>query len=274
MSGMSRFINGKSNIHLICMPAAGSKKFLKIKFKASGTTQKDSNEEDTCSCNSEHTDNMRSIFRRFDGPERTEKPLDLPRTFSSSSLQKTRVAGGLPVKSNFKSISEERPKAKFSVDKFSNSDSSLLKQKVRSPRIFAAVLIEREHISSKFLSVLTYTGRMVRNKTDIRLFRTKRMDRANTRERLSEFRKLQLFQTLLKQQLPILVLRTRFGISKQTLKGLCKRRLVAEVWGPGTVGLRFKLTQRGKAYLNELEAAAKYDSHISKRGVIRLKNKS
>ena len=43
------------------------------------------------------------------------------------------------------------------------------------------------------------------------------------------------------------------------MKGLCKRGLVAEVWGPGTVGLRFKLTQRGKAYLDELKAAAKYD---------------
>jgi len=97
---------------------------------------------------------------------------------------------------------------------------------------------------------------------------------ANTKERLSEFRKLQLFQTLLKQPLPILDLRTHFGISKQTLKGLCKKRLVAEVWGPGTVGLRFKLTHTGKVYLNELETAAKYDSHASKRGVIRLKNKS
>jgi hypothetical protein len=256
------------------MPASGSKKFLKIKFKASGILQKDSNKEDTCSCNSEHTDSLRNSFRRFDGPERTEKPLDLPHSFSSSRSQKTRVAGGLPVKSNFKHISEETPKPQFSIDKFSNSDSSLLKRKVRSPRIFAADLIEREHTSSKLLSVLTCTGRMVKNKTDNRLFRTKSMYRGNTRERLSEFSKLQLFQTLLKQQLPILDLRTRFGISKQTLKVLCKKGLVAEVWGPGTVGLRFKLTQTGKAYLNELKAAAKYDAHISKRRVIRLKNKS
>jgi len=256
------------------MPASGSKKFLKIKFKSSGIREKDSNKEDTCSCNSEHIDNPRNIFRQFDGPERTEEPLELPRNFSSSKSQKTRVAGGLPVKSKFTHISKETPKPQSSIDIFSNGDSSLLKRKVRGSRIFAADLIDREHISSNLLSILTYTGRMVKNKTDNRLFRTKSMYRTNTRERLSEFRKLQLFQTLIKQPLPILDLRTRFGISKQTLKGLCKKGLVAEVWGPRTVGLRFKLTQRGKTYLDELKAAAKYDSHVSKRGVIRLKNKS
>ena len=172
---MSRFINGKSNIHLICMPAAGSKKFLKIKFKASGTTQKTQMKKTPAVVTLNILTTCEASFAGLMDQREPRSLLDLPRNFSSSSLQKTRVAGGVPVKSNFKSISEETSKAKFSVDKFSNSDSSLLKQKVRSPRIFTADLVEREHISSKFLSVLTYTGRMVRNKTDNRLFRTKSM---------------------------------------------------------------------------------------------------
>lgn len=257
----------------MCMPVTGSKKFLKIKFKSSGTLQRDSNKEDTQNRNSGHIDNSQNIFCQFDGPERTEKPLDLPRKFSSSGSQKARIVGGLPVKSKFKHISGETSKSQFSVDTFSNSNSSLLKRKVKSQRILAPAIIEQEHASSKLLSVLTYTGKMVRNKTDNRFFHTKSMSYASTKERLSELSKLQLFQTLLRQPLSILDLRTRFGISKQTLKGLCKRGLVAEVWGPETVGLRFKLTQRGKVFLDELEAAAKYDSHIAKKGIIRLKNR-
>jgi hypothetical protein len=258
----------------MCMPSAGGKKFLKIKFNTARIHQGDMGRENAGKPNSEHAGGLRNSFHRFDGPERTERPLNSLRSFSDSGSSTARVVGGVPVKQNFRHISVEPSASKFSIDRLSKSDSSLLERKVRDPKILTADLVRRESTSARFLSVMTYTGRMVRNKTDNRLFRTKSMYRANTRERLSELRKLQLFQTLLKQPLSILVLRTSFGISKQTLKGLCKRGLVAEVWGPGPVGLRFKLTQTGKAYLNELEAAAKYDSHVSKRGVIRLKNKS
>ncbi len=273
MFEMSRFINGKSNIHLICMPAAGSKKFLKIKFKPSGVLKKGSNREGIGGHDPEHVDDLRTIFSRFDGPERAKRLLDLPRNLSSSGSQKARVVGGVHVKGNFKHLSEETSKRQFSVDRFSNSDSSLLERKVRDPKLLTADLVRRENTSARFLSVMTYTGRIVGNKRDNRLLRTKSPDDGNHGERLSESRKLQLFRTLLKKPLPTLELRTCFGVSKQALKGLCKRGLLAEVWGPGTVGLRFGLTRKGKAYLDELKAAAKYDSRISKRGTIRLKNR-
>jgi hypothetical protein len=50
--------------------------------------------------------------------------------------------------------------------------------------------------------------------------------------------------------------------------------LLNEVWGPQAVGLRFKLSKKGQDHLKELEAASKYDSRTSNRGVIRLKSRS
>jgi hypothetical protein len=45
----------------------------------------------------------------------------------------------------------------------------------------------------------------------------------------------------------------------------------AEVWGPKAVGLRFKLTRKGKAYLRELEAAAKCEPKIKKKAFIKFR---
>ena len=66
----------------------------------------------------------------------------------------------------------------------------------------------------------------------------------------------------------------RFGVSKETVKSLMKNGPLAEVWGPKTVGLRFKLTRKGKAYLRELEAAARYKPKIREASLIRLKHRS
>jgi hypothetical protein len=273
MFRMSRFINIEFNIQLMDMPPAGGKKFLKIQFNTARIRQTGMEKENATKQNSEHAGGLHSSFHRFDGPERTEEPLNTLRSFSDSGSNKARVVGGVPVRQNFKHISVEPSSSKFSIDKLSKSDSSLLERKVRDPKIFTADLVRRESTSARFLSVMTYTGRMVGNKRDNRLLRTKSPDSGNRGERLSESGKLQLFRTLLKKPLPTLELRTCFGVSKQALKGLCKRGLLTEVWGPGTVGLRFGLTRKGRAYLDELKAASKYDSRISKRGTIRLKNR-
>ncbi len=262
-----------SIINLMCTSPAGDKK-LKIRFKASGTHERDMKRKNIRNGNSEHSGSLRNSFHRFDEPERTEGLSKLPQSILNCKSQKARVVRGLSVKSKFRHISAEPSASKFSTGKFSNSYSSLLKQRVRNPTILTADLIRKEQTSAQFLSVMTHTGRMVRNKSYNRLSRTKSLDGAKHRDRLSEAGKLQLFRTLLKKPVTTLDLRACFGISKQALKGLCKRGLLAEVWGPRTVGLRFKLTQKGKAYLNELEAAAKYDSNIPKRVSIRLKTKS
>ena len=272
MFRMSRFINVEFNIQLMCMPPAGDK-FLKIKFNTARIRQRDMEKENASKTNSEHVGGLRNFVHRFDGPERTEEPLNSLRSFSDSGSSKARVVGGVPVKRNFRHVSVDPSSSKFSIDRLSKSDSSLLERNVRDPKIFTADLVRKENTSARFLSVMTYTGRMVGNKRDDPLLLKQNLGSGNHGERLSESRKLQLFCALLKKPLATLELRTCFGVSKQALKGLCKRGLLAEVWGPGTVGLRFGLTRKGKAYLDELRAAAKYDPRISKRGTIRLKNR-
>jgi len=91
---------------------------------------------------------------------------------------------------------------------------------------------------------------------------------------LPHVEKIRLFQALLKEPLPFLDLHGRFGISKQTLRGLVKNRLLMETWGPKAVGVRFKLTNKGKSYLRELETAAKIEPKMKESVFIRLKQRA
>jgi len=88
---------------------------------------------------------------------------------------------------------------------------------------------------------------------------------------LSHMKRIRLFQALLKEPLPFLDLHGRFGVSKQTIRGLVKNGLLTQMWGPKAVGVRFKLTNKGKIYLKKIEAAAKIEPKIRENSFIRLK---
>lgn len=90
---------------------------------------------------------------------------------------------------------------------------------------------------------------------------------------LSQVEKIRLFQALLKAPLSFLDIHGRFGVSKQVVRGFTKNGLLQEVWGPESIGLRFKLTGKGKIHLRELEAAAKTGSRIKKTTLVRLKDR-
>lgn len=47
-------------------------------------------------------------------------------------------------------------------------------------------------------------------------------------------------------------LHVRFGVSKQTVKRLVKNEFLTEMWGPKAIGVRFKLSKKGKRYLKKL----------------------
>lgn len=87
---------------------------------------------------------------------------------------------------------------------------------------------------------------------------------------LSYVERIRLFQTLFKKPSTFLDLHGRFGLSRQIVRGLVKNRLIAETWAPKGIGVRFKLTKKGEAYLRELEAAAKCEPSLAKKAVIRL----
>jgi len=90
---------------------------------------------------------------------------------------------------------------------------------------------------------------------------------------LSYVEKIRLFQALSKKSLTFLDLHGRFGVSKQTIKGFVKNGFLAETWEPQGIGVKFKLTSKGKIHLKELEAAAKYEPKLTEKPLIRLKQK-
>lgn len=91
---------------------------------------------------------------------------------------------------------------------------------------------------------------------------------------LSHVERIRLFKALLKEPLPFLELHGRFGVSKQTIRGLVRNGLLMEVWGPKAVGVMFKPTKKGKIHVKELEAAANYELKIGEGVVIRLKHRA
>jgi len=90
---------------------------------------------------------------------------------------------------------------------------------------------------------------------------------------LSHAEKIRLFKALSKKSSPFLDLHGRFGVSKQTIRGLVKNGLLMEVWGPKAIGVGFKLTNKGKIYLKELEAASEYEPKMRETAFIRLKQR-
>jgi hypothetical protein len=158
------------------------------------------------------------------------------------------------------------------IDRVSKSSLSLPKEKIsRSGIVDEVVTSENHKASKKFLSVLTRTGKLSNHKRTLQLPGSRALYRAKEMTRFSQAKRLLLFQTLSKVALPFLDLHVRFGVSKQTIRNFVRRGLIIEVWGPKAVGLRFKLSKKGKKQLEELEAGAKYDSHMSRKGMIRLK---
>lgn len=269
---MRKFINPESNIHLICMAEFGSKKFLKIPFEPSETVKNSPKRDDSNNLRTDYISSLGNSSHRFDRPEKSEKPLNLPRSFSSCGSQKGRIVGGVPARSNLNHFSAKPLKSsKIELERLAGRSSTFADKKISSPRIVTADLVKKEHLASQFLWVLTGTGRIIKSKTIHQPPGRKDTYRTNTTEHLSQVKRLQLFRALLKQPLPFLDLHVRFGVSKQTVRSFVRRGLVTEIWGPKAVGLRFKLSRKGMFHLKELEKASWYDPKLSKRSMIHLK---
>lgn len=92
------------------------------------------------------------------------------------------------------------------------------------------------------------------------------------RKSLSHLEKLCLFRALSDQPLPFLDIHGSFGVSKQTVKGFVKKGFLEEEWGPRDIGVKFRLTEKGRSYLKHLEAAARFEPQHRKNIFIRLKH--
>jgi len=108
----------------------------------------------------------------------------------------------------------------------------------------------------------------------------KRIPKSN-QQRLREFsrpksllhvERIRLFQELSSGSLPFLDIHGRFGVSKQMVERFVKRGFFEEEWGPRNIGVRFKLTRRGEAYLRRLEKASNLENQQRRKIFIHLKH--
>ncbi len=247
------------------MPQSSRKKLLKIPFRPSDAEKK--NPQETKGVN-----NIKSVIPSLGDPKNSKQPQGLPPKVLGNKLRRDKIVGDVPEKSTLDHLSGRILKSRnVSVNRLPARNAFLLNKKVSSSNIVTKTLIQKEQAAPRFLSILMDKGKLIRHKVTTQLWGQKVEWDTNEPKRLPHAKKLQLFQALQKEPLPFLDLHVRFGVSKQTIRRLVKNGLLMEMWGPKAIGVRFKLSKKGKTYLRELEVAAKYDSKIKEKGFIRLK---
>jgi len=130
------------------------------------------------------------------------------------------------------------------------------------------------NLDSSFLNVLVVKGRLTRRSVGNQPMKRETSLSQGGYKPLSHVERIRLFQAMSDQPLSFLDLHARFSVSKQTIRRLVKNGLLMEEWGPKAIGVRFKLSKKGKLYLKELEVAAKYDSKMTENDFIRLKRRA
>jgi len=257
------------------MPQPGRKRVLNIQFKPFDSEIKDSQGYGSLLLKGKGVKSVRSCIPSFgNARERSKRSSSLPLQTLGSKLGRTRIVGGIPSRSRVNVSSGKLPLKSQNIlaSKLPTRAASLLNKKVSSSFVTEA-LLQKEHAAPRFLSLLMGKGRLIRHKAT-QLSERKVWWNAEEAKLFSHAHRLQLFQVLLKEPLPFLELHGRFGISKQTIKRLVKNGVLTEVWGPKNVGVRFRLTGKGKILLKELEAATRYEPKKRESVLIRLKNRT
>lgn len=162
--------------------------------------------------------------------------------------------------------------------KFVSETHSLLGENMSSQKFpdyrDASLHLRTEGLGTAEFDVSTTKVKLGRKKTVDQMSRRKQGSASERAKTLTHLERMHLFQALSKKPLPYMDLHERFGVSKKSIRSLVKNGLLMEVWGPRSIGLRFKLTEKGKIALKRLEAAAKMQPKIKKSAVIRLKQRT
>jgi hypothetical protein len=257
------------------MPQSGCKRLLRIKFRRSKNSEKNTEKDSTTSLETINVGNPEGGFPTFDEPNRSKQSCGSRRNAHGGKLEKVKMAGGMPPRSKLNVFSGKSVKSRnIAVDKLPTRNAALLDKQMSSPGTISESFMQKEHVSGRFLSVLIGRGKLIKNKVAAQLLGRRVWGDTDNAKRLPHAKRIQLFQALLNEPVTFLDLHVRFGVSKQTIRRLVKNRLLLEDWGPKSIGVRFRLSKKGKTYLRELEAAALYKSNVGQKNLIRLKSKS
>lgn len=129
----------------------------------------------------------------------------------------------------------------------------------------------KESLISRFFDSLTSKMKLAHGSVRNKRLRYKTPPNRSERKSLSYMEKLRLFKTLSNKPLPFLEIHKHFAISKQTITRFVEKGLLEEKWGPKDIGVKYRLTKKGRAYLRQLEAATHLESTRWKSIFIRLK---
>ena len=257
------------------MPRFNRQRVSKIPFKPFDAEKKDSAKND-----SNFSSRIKGVkSAKFAIPtsvnlNRSKQPR-LPQNVLSSNIEEMRMVDSVPPKSTMHLFSGESPlkSRKDPGSRLPTRDTSFLNQKESSSDIMVSdAFIKKERGASRFLSVSMGKGRTVRHKAT-QLSGQGVSWHSKVTNRLSCAKRIQLFQALSKEPSCFLDLHVRFGTSKQTIRRLVANGFLREVWGSNSIGVWFKLTDKGNTYLKMLKATSRHDSSIVQKNPVRLKHK-
>jgi hypothetical protein len=257
------------------MPRSGRKRFLKTTCKSSSTEERLSKEKGLSISNVARANWLKHLVNHFEGLKKPHHSFNLPQRLSGYNSAEARVVGGIPANLGSNSFSAEPLKSPgISLDKLPKNSSNLLNRNVHGSNVLKEDSVRNGSGASNFLSALIDKRRLVVHKSSRSLSEKEIQSGAEKPEQLSQAKKHQLFQALLKEPLPFLELHARFGVSKQTMRRFIRRGWLTEMWGQGGVGVRFRLSEKGRNHLRELEAAAKYETKTTQKDLIRLRQRA
>jgi len=257
------------------MPQSGRKRFLKTTCKSSSIEERLSKEKALGISNVEGANRLRHLVNHFDGSKKPRHSFNLPQRLFGYNSAEARVVGGIPANLGSNSFSADPLKSPgISLDKLPKNSSNLLNRNVNGSNVLKEDSVRNGSGASNFLSALIDKRRLVMHKSSRSLSEKEIQSGAEKPEQLSQARRHRLFQALSKEPLPFLDLHVRFEVSKQTMRGFIRRGWLTEMWGQGGVGIRFRLSEKGRNYLRELDGAAKYKTKATQKDLIRLKQKA
>jgi hypothetical protein len=267
----TKFINPKKSIELILMPQSVSRRFLRGQTERSVEDEIRGKSTDLISFKRKNVHGSKLAVPLCHELRRSKDSLaDLWRYLIGASKQ-AKIVGNLPPKSTLKPFSANLFRPKNAVVGKSAKHIPQTDRKNHGSYSIVDNAELHENVISGYFSSLIGKRNKYKAKTPSR-FREKSQNLEGL-TRLSHAAELRLFQTLENQSLPFLELHIRVGVSKRAMRGFVSRGLLTELWGKNSVGMRYKLSSKGKAHLNELQTAAEYESSSREKGLIRLKNR-
>lgn len=252
------------------MPTSPYERVLKVPFKRSHAGKNDHRQADSFHREAEKSD-QRHAVRSYGNLKRPILVASLPSKTLKSGAKglKEIVRNNATLRVRFHSSNSTLKSRDLVLNRISLQASSILGKSVQSSNIIAGDLLKPPNAGRPLLSLKMSTERVKKHREIIQQFGRRALD--NDKGHLSHAQTLQLLRGLMEEPLCFLELRGRFGVSKQTVKRLVRNGLLNETWGSRAVGVKFVLSDKGKAYLKGLEAAAKYKPNAQKNALIRLK---